>query len=126
MKAYPPKMRYKLHPGYIAWILHRVTGLGLALYLLMHVWVIHHISRGRQQFDAVMAVVQSPLFHLLEVALLGAVVYHIVNGVRVILIDYGNAAEPKQIATWVWGVLIVSAVLTAVGGLPMLGMAFFH
>ena len=50
MKAYPPKVRYRLHPGYIAWILHRVTGLGLVLYLFMHIWVIHHISRGKEAF----------------------------------------------------------------------------
>ena len=101
-----------------------MTGLGLTLYLLMHIWVIHHISRGRQSFDAVMGVVQSPLFHILEIALLGAVVFHGLNGIRIILIDYGTAADKGPHKTWVWATLAVSVVLTALGGLPMLKLAF--
>ena len=124
MKSYPPQVHYRLHPGYLAWLLHRVTGLGLTLYLLMHIWVIHHISRGRQSFDAVMGVVQSPLFHILEIALLGAVVFHGLNGIRIILIDYGTAADKGPHKTWVWATLAVSVVLTALGGLPMLKLAF--
>jgi succinate dehydrogenase / fumarate reductase cytochrome b subunit len=124
MKAYSPKVRYRLHAGYIAWILHRVTGLGLALYLFMHIWVIHNISRGRESFDQVMSVVQSPLFHFLEVGLLACVVFHAINGVRVILIDYGSAGDKGPHTAWVWGVLAICAVLTVLGGLPMISLAF--
>ncbi len=46
MQAYPPLRHYRPHPGYLAWLLHRVTGLGLAFYIFTHIWVIHHISRG--------------------------------------------------------------------------------
>ena len=124
MKAYPPKMHYRLHPGYLAWLLHRITGLGLALYLFLHIWVIHNIARGREAFDQVMAVVQSPLFHLLEVALLGAVVFHGLNGIRVVLIDYGRAGVKGPHLAWVWGTIAVSAALTVLGGIPMLRLAF--
>ncbi|KMY66790.1 hypothetical protein AAU61_12325 [Desulfocarbo indianensis] len=124
MKTYPMRKHYRLHAGYVAWLLHRATGLGLALYLFMHIWVIHHISRGREAFDQVMAVVQSPLFHFMEIALLGAVVFHGVNGIRVVLIDYGNAGEKGPHLAWVWSVLGVSAVLVVLGGIPMLRLAF--
>lgn len=126
MKAFTPQVRYKLHPGYIAWLLHRATGLGLAIYLFMHVWVIHNISRGRESFDEVMGVVQSPLFHFLEVGLLACVVFHGLNGIRVILIDYGQAGERGPHVAWVWGTLAVSALLVVIGGIPMLSMAFGH
>jgi succinate dehydrogenase / fumarate reductase cytochrome b subunit len=124
MKAYSPKVHYRLHPGYVAWLLHRITGLGLALYLFMHIWVIHHISRGPEQFNQVMGVVQSPLFHLMEVALLGAVVFHGLNGIRVILLDYGNAAAKGPHTAWVWATLGAAALLTVLGGIPMLQLAF--
>ena len=123
MKAYPPKVHYRLHPGYIAWILHRITGIGLVFYLILHVWVIHHIAQGPQAFNEVMAVVQSPLFHFLEVGLLACVAFHAINGIRVILIDYGNAAEKPLIAKWVWAVVGLTAVLTVIGGIPMIRMA---
>ncbi|MGD9123920.1 MAG: succinate dehydrogenase, cytochrome b556 subunit [Desulfarculaceae bacterium] len=123
MKAYPPKVHYRLHAGYVAWILHRLTGLGLALYIFMHIWVIHHISKGRESFNEVMAVVQSPLFHFLEIGLLGCVVFHALNGVRIILLDYGNAAEKGPHKVWVWATLAVAAALTVAGGIPMLRLA---
>jgi len=126
MKAYPPKMHYRLHAGYVAWILHRVTGLGLVLYLFMHIWVIHHITQGKEAFNQVMNVVQSPIFHLMEVALLGAVVYHAINGIRVITLDYGQAASKGPHLTWVWVTLGLSALLTALGGIPMIQLAFSH
>ncbi|KIX11322.1 succinate dehydrogenase, cytochrome b556 subunit [Dethiosulfatarculus sandiegensis] len=124
MKAYPPKVHYRLHPGYVAWILHRVTGLGLALYLFMHIWVIHNISRGKEAFNEVMAVVQSPIFHILEIGLLGCVVFHGLNGIRVVLLDYAGAADKGPHKTWVWATLAVSAAITVIGGIPMLQMAF--
>ncbi len=124
MKSYRPLMRYRFHPGYVAWLLHRVTGLGLALYLFMHVWVIHHIGRGKESFDQVMGVVQSPLFHILEVGLLACVVFHGLNGLRVVLIDYGTAGEKGPHKSWVVATLAVSAGLTVLGGIPMLRLAF--
>jgi succinate dehydrogenase / fumarate reductase cytochrome b subunit len=124
MKAYPPKAHYRLHAGYIAWLLHRITGLGLALYLFMHIWVIHHISRGREAFDQVMAVVQSPLAHLAEVALLGAVIFHGLNGLRIVLLDYGSAADKGPHKGWVWATVAISAGLVVAGGIPMIRLAF--
>lgn len=124
MKAYAPRVHYRFHPGYVAWLLHRATGLGLALYLFLHIWVIHHISRGREAFDQVMGVVQSPLFHFLEVGLLGAVVFHGLNGIRVVLLDYGRAADKGPHRLWVWSVLGVSVFLVVLGGVPMLRLAF--
>lgn len=124
MKTYPKKVHYRFHPGYVAWLLHRATGLGLALYLFLHIWVIHHISRGREAFDQVMGVVQSPLFHFLEVGLLGAVVFHGLNGIRVVLLDYGRAADKGPHRLWVWSVLGVSVFLVVLGGVPMLRLAF--
>ena len=124
MKAYPPRVRYRLHPGYVAWILHRVTGLALALYLFMHIWVIHNISQGRQAFNDVMSVVQSPLFHFLEVGLLACVLFHAINGVRVVMIDYAGAADKGPHKTWVWTVLAITAVFTLLGGIPMITLAF--
>lgn len=126
MKAYPPKMRYRLHAGYIAWLLQRISGLALVLYLVMHIYVIHNIARGREAFNEIMGIVQSPMFHLAEAALLGAVVYHGINGIRVILLDYGSAADKEKIKPWVLGAMAVSAVLIVAGGIPMLKLALQH
>ncbi|MEJ5347242.1 MAG: succinate dehydrogenase, cytochrome b556 subunit [Desulfosoma sp.] len=122
--VYQPKVRYKLHPGYLAWILHRATGILLGLYLFLHIWVIHHLAQGEEAFNEVMAIVQSPFFHLLEIGLLATVVYHGLNGLRVVFIDYGNLANRGLMRKAVYAVLGVSAVLVAVGAVPMLRLAF--
>ncbi|SHE55618.1 succinate dehydrogenase subunit C [Desulfacinum infernum DSM 9756] len=122
--VFQPKVRYKLHPGYLAWILHRATGVLLGLYLFLHIWVIHHLSQGEQAFNEVMAVVQSPLFHLLEIGLLGTVVYHGLNGLRVVLIDYGNLGKREIMQKAVFAVFAVSAILILAGAIPMLRLAF--
>ncbi|MGQ9669848.1 MAG: succinate dehydrogenase, cytochrome b556 subunit [Desulfosoma sp.] len=121
--VFQPKVRYKMHSGYLAWILHRATGILLSLYLFLHIWVIHHLAQGEEAFNEVMVVVQSPLFHLLEIGLLATVVYHGLNGLRVVFIDYGNLAQRQIMRKAVYAVLAVSAVLVAAGAVPMLRLA---
>ncbi|OIP97434.1 MAG: succinate dehydrogenase, cytochrome b556 subunit [Syntrophobacteraceae bacterium CG2_30_61_12] len=123
MKVFQAKVRYKLHPGYIAWILHRATGIMLGLYLFLHIWVIHHLGQGEAAFNEVMAVVQSPFFHLMEIGLLGTVVYHGINGLRVVFIDYGNLAKREIMQKAVYAVFAVSALLIIVGAIPMARLA---
>ncbi|HEC31562.1 MAG TPA: hypothetical protein ENI41_03615, partial [Deltaproteobacteria bacterium] len=53
MKVFQPQKRYRLHPGYIAWILHRVTGILLGLYLFLHIWVIHYLAQGEQALSLI-------------------------------------------------------------------------
>jgi len=123
MKVFQPKVRYKLHPGYLAWILHRVTGVLLGLYLFLHIWVIHHLAQGEEAFNEVMAVVQSPFFHLMEIGLLGTVVYHGINGLRVVLIDYGNLGKRELMQKAVYAVFAVSVLLIVIGAIPMARLA---
>jgi len=126
MKVFQMKMRYRLLPGYVAWILHRATGIMLALYLPLHIWVIHHLAQGEQAFNDVMAVVQSPLFHILEIGLLGTVLYHGFNGLRVVFVDYGNLARLPVLRKACYVVFAVTVVLTLIGAVPMLQLAFGH
>lgn len=125
-RIFQPKRRYRLHPGYIAWILHRITGILLGGYLFLHIWVIHHLAKGEEAFNDVMAAVQSPLFHLLEVGLLGTVVYHAVNGLRVIFIDYGNLAQREIFRKATYVTFAVSVMLIAIGAIPMIQLALGH
>ncbi len=120
MKAYPMKSRYRWHAGFIAWLLHRITGVALALYLMTHIWVISNLAHGPAAFDATMKFLHGFLFRLLEVGLLAAVLFHTLNGARIILLDYGNAAQKEMIVRYVWAVLVLSAILTVAGGIGIL------
>jgi succinate dehydrogenase / fumarate reductase cytochrome b subunit len=80
-------MHYKWKTGMWAWILHRASGVALALYLPLHLYVTSSMHNPAK-FNQVMAFVSQPLFKLGEIALLGAVIYHSLNGVRILLIDW--------------------------------------
>jgi succinate dehydrogenase / fumarate reductase cytochrome b subunit len=120
MKAYPMKSRYRWHAGFIAWLLHRITGVALALYLMTHIWVISNLAQGPAAFDATMKFLHGFVFRLLEVGLLATVLFHTLNGVRIVLLDYGNLAKKELILKYVLAVFILTGVLTVLGGIGIL------
>jgi succinate dehydrogenase / fumarate reductase cytochrome b subunit len=116
--------RYRIHLGTAAWILHRLSGLALILYFLLHIWVIHHLIGGRESFDGIMEYFNNPLFKSLEIGLVGVILYHLFNGLRVTLFDIGIMVERQKavfgVAVVLWLVswaVIAYAMLTRVGGL---------
>jgi succinate dehydrogenase / fumarate reductase cytochrome b subunit len=108
--------------GFISWLLRRISGLALVLYLFIHLWVIGAANSGSAAFNARIASVETPIFKLFEVALLAAVVYHGLDGIRLLLIHYFDLTEYRK--TLFWAVFILSALLTVVGGAAILWLAF--
>ncbi len=101
-----------------SWVLRRVTGVAVALYLLLHIWVIHSLTAGATTYDQVMKILAAPLFKLGETALLGAVIYHGLDGVRVLLTDFFGAAWYQR--RLFWGLMVFGILLFAVAAVPLL------
>lgn len=120
-KAYKPKTPYRWHFGFIAWLLHRLTGLALAAYIILHLYVLQNLARGPEHFNAMMAAFDSPLIRLMEIGLLGVVVYHSINGLRIVFMDYGPMAEKESYVKYLAATFIVIAAILGIGGLVMLG-----
>jgi len=93
-------MRYRVKTGFAAWLLMRATGLALTAYLVLHVWVLSHLADGPEAFDRLVRWLESPLARLLEVGLAAAVIFHTVNGLRVILIDFAGGARYHRPLFW--------------------------
>jgi len=74
------------------WVLHRITGLGVLLFLIVHIVDTALIGWGPQLYNKAMRLYAHPLFRVGEVLLFAAVTYHALNGLRVILIDFWPAA----------------------------------
>jgi succinate dehydrogenase / fumarate reductase cytochrome b subunit len=89
-------MRYKTQEGMIAWILHRVTGAGVLLFLLLHICDITLIGWGPVWFNKLLFIYRVWPFRVMEVFLLAAVLFHALNGIRIILIDFWPAAAGAQ------------------------------
>lgn len=88
---------YRIHLGTFAWILHRLSGLGLIFYLLLHIWVIGHLAGGEESFDSIMEFFNNPLFKFLEIGLIGVIFYHLFNGLRLTIIDLGWLVEKQKV-----------------------------
>jgi succinate dehydrogenase / fumarate reductase cytochrome b subunit len=88
-----------MQEGMIAWILHRVTGVGVILFLLMHISDITLIGWGPDLFNKLLFIYRAPPFRAMEVVLLAGVLFHALNGIRIILIDFwpGAAAQQKKL-----------------------------
>lgn len=110
-------MHYKWKTGMCAFVLHRVTGVALSVYLIVHINVVSSLHSATN-FDKTMAFLGQPLFRILEIGLLAAVIYHALNGVRVFLIDFTNGTKNHTAVFWVLGV--IGLIIFLFGAFPML------
>ncbi len=108
-------LKYRWHSGSFAWIIHRLTGLALTVYLTMHIMVISTLSEP-ERFSAAMGILGHPVFKILEIGLLGCILFHALNGIRILIVDFGNGARYHKLLYWL--MLVAVIVLTALGGVP--------
>jgi succinate dehydrogenase / fumarate reductase cytochrome b subunit len=101
------------------WVLHRITGVGVFFFLLVHVLDTALVRVSPQAYDLVIASYKTPIVNLLEVGLVGAVLYHALNGLRVILIDFW-AKGPRYQRQMTWAIAAVWFVLMLPGAYFML------
>lgn len=84
--------------GMWAWLLFRISGLILVFYLGAHIII---ISTGQfDKLDALMKTFDNPVLVLLDLALVVAVLYHALNGVRIILMDLGIGIKRHKVMFW--------------------------
>ena len=108
--------------GWWAWFLQRLTGVALVGYLFLHILVISTVQAGQDAFDSVLIVLQKPFFVVLDLFLIAAVVYHALNGVRVLLFDLGIGL--KRQAGLFWVCMVLTTILTLVAGYFSLPLIF--
>ncbi len=72
-----------------AYILHRLSGLAILLYLMMHIYVTSFRVHGKDAWEGIMSKVGAPIFHFGEYLLFVAVAYHAMNGIRLIFQELG-------------------------------------
>lgn len=103
----------KRHLGYVAFALNRLTGLGLVLYLIIHLVVLSLLARGPETWDAFIKLAKSPAFLLLDVILLAGILFHGLNGLRVILVGLGIGVHRHK--ELFWGLMLLAAILLIFG-----------
>ena len=103
---------YRGGQGMWTWVLHRITGVAVFFFLLVHVLDTALVRVSPEAYDLVIASYKTPIVNLLEVGLVGAVLYHALNGLRVILVDFWSQGPRHQkgmfrALVFVWVVLMI-------------------
>ncbi|MEK6985425.1 MAG: succinate dehydrogenase, cytochrome b556 subunit [Candidatus Thermoplasmatota archaeon] len=101
---------YQLKEGQIAYILHRVTGVAVILFLFVHIVENVFLLMGRDAYNAAIGIYDTWYFRLGEFALIAAVVYHTFNGLRIITIDFWSKSTRYQKQMW-YAVMLISALI---------------
>jgi len=110
----PAGTLYRGREGMWSWVAHRVTGALTFFFLFAHVLDTALVRVSPEAYDTVIATYKNPLVNLLEVGLVGAVLFHALNGVRIIAIDFWSKG-PQHHAAMLWSIVAVWMLLMVPG-----------
>ena len=87
---------YKGQSGMWSWLFHRVSGLAILLFLLIHIVDISMLGFGPVVYNNSIVLFDQWIVRLLSLALIAAILFHAFNGIRIILIDFWPKAVKYQ------------------------------
>ncbi len=102
--------KYRGQVGQWAQLLHRLTGLGIVGFLLLHILDTALVGWGPDAYNNFVALYHNPVVRALEVVLVGVVVYHAANGLRVTIIDFWDWGSLHQKQLF-WAMMVVFLVI---------------
>ncbi|MHA7263636.1 succinate dehydrogenase, cytochrome b556 subunit [Arthrobacter sp. TMN-37] len=104
MPKTPAGTLYRGREGQWSWVAHRITGVVIFFFLLVHVLDTSLVRVSPEAYDAVIATYKNPIMGLGELGLVGAIVFHAFNGLRVIAVDFWKKG-PRYHRQMLWGVV---------------------
>jgi len=113
-------MRYRWDIGFVAWLLMRISGVLIVIFLLMHLFVLSRLGLGKEAFESFFFVrlAEHPINKLLELGLIGCVLYHGLNGIRICAMDLGWGIHSQK--RLYWAAVAVAAVIFVAAAIPIL------
>ena len=108
-------------PGSWAFILNRITGLGLTLYLFLHLVMLGQLALGPAAYDGFISLMKNPIFIFGEFLVVAAGLIHGLNGIRLGLNSFGiGVARQKE---FFYVVFVIAVALSAYFALRMFAHA---
>ncbi|MEE2034154.1 succinate dehydrogenase, cytochrome b556 subunit [Rhodococcus chondri] len=112
---------YRGDPGMWSWVLHRITGVATFFFLFVHVLDTALVRVNPETYDSVIDTYKNPVVGLMEIGLVAMVLYHALNGLRVMLVDFW-AKGPKYQRVMLWTILAIWFVVM----IPAAGRIFYN
>ena len=106
--------RARNHPAYWAFLVHRFSGLALALFLPFHFWVLGQALVGEARLDGFLRWTEQPLVKSAETALVLLLAAHMAGGVRLLMLEFLPWRD------WQRSLLALAAGVSVAAGLAFL------
>jgi succinate dehydrogenase / fumarate reductase cytochrome b subunit len=87
---------YRGREGQWTWVLHRISGVSILFFLFAHVVDQALINVSPEAYNRVMDTYRNPFVGLLEIGLAVLVIYHALNGLRIVLFDFWSRGIAYQ------------------------------
>jgi succinate dehydrogenase / fumarate reductase cytochrome b subunit len=118
----PAGTLYRGREGMWSWVAHRVTGVLIFFFLFVHVLDTALVRVSPEDYDKVVSTYKTPVVSLLEYGLVAAILFHALNGLRIIAVDYWTQG-PRYQKQMFWSVMVLWALLMVGAIYPVLGHA---
>jgi succinate dehydrogenase / fumarate reductase cytochrome b subunit len=105
------------------WVGHRITGVLIFFFLFAHVLDTALVRVSPDSYNRIMDTYKTPVVNLMEVGLVGAVLFHALNGIRVVLIDFWAKGTRYQ-KQMMWAVLAIFVPVMAASSWRMTAHTF--
>lgn len=105
-------VRYRGRLGHYSWLAHRLSGLAILSFLLIHTWDGANLHYAPHLWAWLVDIFKHPLFGLGEIGVFAAVIYHAFNGIRITILDFKPELWHMQnsSATFVWALALLIIV----------------
>ena len=108
----PAGTLYRGKVGMWSWVLHRISGVGIFFFLLVHILDTALVRVSPEAYNAVIAVYKTPIIGVAELGLVAAILFHGLNGLRVIAVDFWSKGIKFQAAMF-WAVMVITIGVVA-------------
>ena len=106
--------RARNHPAYWAFIVHRFSGVLLALFLPLHFWALGQALQGAAALDGFLRWTEQPLMKFAETGLVLLLAAHMAGGLRLLALEFLDWRD------WQKTLLAAAAGVSLIAGLAFM------
>jgi succinate dehydrogenase / fumarate reductase, cytochrome b subunit len=124
-QAAPSGTLYRGREGMWSWVAHRVSGVLIFLFLFAHVLDTALVRVSPEAYNEIMETYKNPVVGLGEAGLVAAVIFHALNGLRIIAVDFWDKGARYQRQMF-WAVVVGFGLLFVPFAIRHLTIVFTH
>src|SRR5574341_140070 len=89
------------YTGMNAFWVHRATGIAVTIFLFLHIWTLSAVFRGKAAYDYAISKFDTRIGYILQYLLLLAVAVHLLNGIRITIVDFFGLTRSQKKLLWI-------------------------